>query len=194
MSSPARKYYCDCEAKCKGQRKEVSHTTFYGHKKYRNPLARFTPRFQAFLHGLGPSNAGKSHLSDNAHQRANLSVPGPSNKRSRLSENNFTPLVEYPCTCDKIKSLMLYHCYIGRSAQMCHQIPQMNQMAVLMMTWSHLRDLALLTTFWVIWDLMQGREFHLERLVPNPPNCRIQGRIHLIIQFRPRFRISGTRD
>ena len=97
MSDTARKsYYCNCEAMCHGQRREVSRTTFYDHKKHRNPLTQFTPRFQNFLHNVGPPSAGQSHSADVARGRAETSAPSQpssSNKRPRLSENRFAPPV-----------------------------------------------------------------------------------------------------
>ncbi|KAI9442693.1 hypothetical protein H4582DRAFT_2073286 [Lactarius indigo] len=83
MSGSSRKYYCDCEARCKGQRKEVSRTTFYGHKKHRNTLSQFTPNFQEFLRNLGPSTPEQSLAPDNARKRANRSAAGPSGKCPR---------------------------------------------------------------------------------------------------------------
>jgi hypothetical protein len=67
---------------------------FYDHKKYRDPLAEFTPRFQTFLRGLGPLNEGQSLLSNNARRHAEPSLAGPSNKCSCLSGNIATPPVE----------------------------------------------------------------------------------------------------
>jgi len=42
-------YYCDCEKYCQGERKVVSKTTFFNHKKYRESLTNFTPQFQEYL-------------------------------------------------------------------------------------------------------------------------------------------------
>ena len=41
-----KKYYCNCEKYCQGGRKEVSKSTFFNHKKYRD---LFTPQFQEYL-------------------------------------------------------------------------------------------------------------------------------------------------
>jgi hypothetical protein len=41
-----KKYYCNCEKYCQGDQKEVSKTTFFNHKKYRD---LFTPQFQDYL-------------------------------------------------------------------------------------------------------------------------------------------------
>jgi hypothetical protein len=52
-------YYCNCEKYCQGDRKEVSKTTFFKHKKYRD---LFTPQFQDYLnrHPVITSDPGPS--------------------------------------------------------------------------------------------------------------------------------------
>src|SRR5712691_5135089 len=39
-------YYCDCQAKCKGERRQVSKATYFRHEPYRDPYSRFSSRLQ----------------------------------------------------------------------------------------------------------------------------------------------------
>ena len=111
MSNTSKKYYCDCKAMCKGQQKEVLHTTFFGHKKYCkycNPVVQFTPSFQAFLQGLGPLGTGtdlETLLASNACRHGKPSAVGSSRKHLHLPENDATPLVKYYHACTKFAGL-----------------------------------------------------------------------------------------
>ena len=42
-------FYCDCEQYCDGKRRQVSKTTFYFHKRKRDPLSHFSASMQTFL-------------------------------------------------------------------------------------------------------------------------------------------------
>jgi hypothetical protein len=75
-------FFCDCDIRCQGERREVSRSTFYGHKKFRNPLSRFTPQFQEFTLGSSRSvlssnptqnthSSGSSGYVDNSSSRIN---------------------------------------------------------------------------------------------------------------------------
>jgi hypothetical protein len=41
-----KKHYCDCKAMCKGELKQVSSTTFFAHRPYRDENSRFSARLQ----------------------------------------------------------------------------------------------------------------------------------------------------
>src|SRR5487761_10170 len=91
-----REYYCDCKEKCSGIRRKVGRTTFFTHRKYRDPLCQFSSSMQTFL---------KDHpiivdpQSSRAEQSSRVRAAGPSdentcptigppNKRMRQSGDN----------------------------------------------------------------------------------------------------------
>ena len=64
--SESTTFFCDCQKHCQGERREVSRSTFYGHKKYRISSSQFTPQFQQFLFASS-SSGSSSNLTQNAH-------------------------------------------------------------------------------------------------------------------------------
>ena len=70
-------FYCDCTRYCNGERRQVSQSTFYVHKKKRDPISRFSAPMQAFLKEKPVLASATSTLSD----------AGPS-QRSRRQEKS----------------------------------------------------------------------------------------------------------
>jgi hypothetical protein len=67
-------YYCNCEKYCQGDRRVVSKTTYFVHKKYCDPSLQYTEGFCNYLNWhpvvvpkLGPSRrlAKSSKVADN---------------------------------------------------------------------------------------------------------------------------------
>jgi hypothetical protein len=70
-------FYCDCTRYCNGERRQVSQSTFYVHKRKRDPTSRFSAPMQAFLK--------KKPILGSATATSTLSDAGPS-QRSRRQE------------------------------------------------------------------------------------------------------------
>ena len=51
FSTPMTTFYCECDQYCNGERRQVSRSTFYLHKKKRDPLSHFSAPMQSFLKG-----------------------------------------------------------------------------------------------------------------------------------------------
>ena len=96
-------FYCDCERYCAGKRKQVSRTTFYFHKRMRDPLSQFSAPMQTFLKdkpvivrtppsntntSRGPRKPGNSPTASNLNtsflnQYDDFAGEAPSNRDSR---------------------------------------------------------------------------------------------------------------
>jgi hypothetical protein len=87
-------FFCDCARYCGGQRKEVSLSTFYDHKKHHSPLSQFTPEFQQYLLKVdlldqtNNAHASSSNLTQDNHantkriaDRSTETSQGPTRKR-----------------------------------------------------------------------------------------------------------------
>src|ERR1700730_3563603 len=86
-----RVYRCDCRAKCKGEPRQVSKATFFGHAPYCVPNSRFSARLQdifrsnPIVHGVSPNALEGSRSSSGA-----IGPPGGS-----------VPRTEQTCTDDR---------------------------------------------------------------------------------------------
>src|SRR5882757_8809850 len=79
--------FCDCEKYCKGQRREVSRSTFYYHKNFRKPFSQFTPEFQKFLLGTDRTHVPNASSSSLNPTQNTESSHGPLKKRAHFSAN-----------------------------------------------------------------------------------------------------------
>ena len=65
-------YYCDCQAKCKGERKQVSKATYFRHEPFRDPYSRFSSRLQdvfrsnPIIYAVSSTTSGGSGISTGA--------------------------------------------------------------------------------------------------------------------------------
>ena len=74
------KYHCDCKEHCGGQQREVSKTTYYRHKPFRNHLSHFSSEMRDFL-SANPIVVRTSSSSSDAAQRS-AHTAGPSNENT----------------------------------------------------------------------------------------------------------------
>jgi hypothetical protein len=89
-------YYCDCKRYCDGQQRVISKSTFFAHKKYRDPLSQFSAEFREFLNSvpvLPHLVAARTYRSSRKRSSGTSdqtcgTTSGPRNKRTRLPEDN----------------------------------------------------------------------------------------------------------
>ena len=90
-----RKYYCDCEEKCYGIRREVGKSTYYRHGPYRDPLSKYTLDMRNFLKNIpiimhvslsSTMQSLRTHVDGPSDENTDHTI-GPLHKRARQSED-----------------------------------------------------------------------------------------------------------